>query len=409
MKIIFVLLLLIVPLELSATEIQTLGGSNDQKTHIKVEAHPSDAFVTFLRHDNGDSIRGSSKTLFHLPHGYYQIMVSSRGYISFSKEILVSGAHKSLDIKLEAEFSTLVLSMDPPNAVVRHEGKIVNPSGFAMQVEKSHTVLVSHPNYYPKSIIVTPTEAETIYEDIYLEPKLSTVHYEIHPRGALLEIDGEEQSNSRIPISVAPGKRHIKISMTDYFDYEEVIMVEANRIYPLKVVKLDSNSEDISPSDKKISGRFEYNPISFMGTHGRASLIPFALHLESRYLSLGVGFNQITDEREWTDDNNLIQKETKDYFDSYATIRLISPRVLENYKFYISGTYGSILTQMKNTSLEVKSQKTLIYQGYGIGVRGYASPRWSWHLEHYQVQTIDEELNHGSKNSRTIMGLGYEF
>lgn len=409
MKIILLVILLISPLKLSAIEIQTLGGPNDQKAHFKIETHPSDASVTFLRHDSGDSVRGSSQTLFQLPYGDYQLTVSAHGFLSYSEIITIRKSSVSMDISLEPVMAMLFLSLDPPDAVVKLAGKVVKPKDFPLQVGRTHVFQVSHPDYLPNSISITPSNAETVFEDVNLEPKLSSVQYEIYPYGAKLVIDGEEFHDNRDVIYLPPGKRHVKITKMDFFEYEEVLNVEPNKIYPLKVINLKSDSEDISPSDKKIAYRFEYNPASYQGTHGRLHLIPFGLHLESRFLSIGFGFNQHTDEREWVDDNNNSQIETKDYFDCYVTVRLISPKLYDTYKFYLAGTYGSISKEVRTSLYEEKIRKSFAYQGYGAGIRAYTSPRWSYHLEHYQVQTLEQGSNSRGLESRTLFGFGYEF
>lgn len=373
---------------------------------IKINTYPSGADITLSSHDKRHSVQGQGSTIFKLPPGDYQLVVNAKGFIPYEEEVEAKDEYE-INVKLKPHYSPFNLNVEPEDARVEVNGKVMNERPLKLQVEVLHKFKVSHPDYDSEEFEFIPQFAAKTERDVYLEPKKSYLTFIIHPQPATVEVDGRIfSSNGKIPVDA--GQRHIRISSPSFFDYEEKIEIEPNRHYPVRTIYLKDNSKDISPSDKRVTFRFEYNPLTQYGQFGRVHLIPVALHLEWYYISLGFGVNQNTDSEEKDDPNGMKLKREKNFSDIYGTLRLITPR-FGSFKYYAAYTNGETSTGVKGFEDKEPIKNTKVYYGYGLGTRGYLSPRWSIHLEIYQVKTKDKKLKTEEKSLRGLLGVGYEF
>ena len=274
-----------------------------------------------------------------------------------------------------------------------------------IQVGKTHKFTVSHPDYFSKEIELILHNPETVSEVVKLEPRPSTLTYNVYPSHAKIFVDGREMAPYKGKFDVEPGKKTITISANGYFTHEEEVYAGTNREYPLKVIHLKYDDQNIPVSDKGFAVRWELNPFGLYGKVGYGLLLPIALHLEYKYFSLGVGYNGSTYEKKNTKtyDNYDVSIE-----DLYATARIMTP-TLNDMKFFISGTYGQYHHQAKDELAENEFSYTKSYQGVGGGIRYYITPKWSLHTEYFKINTIHLQTNIKKKEDRIIMGLAYEF
>ena len=244
-----------------------------------------------------------------------------------------------------------------------------------------------------------------------LEPKTSTLSYEVDPKDATIEIDGHEANVVDGRIHVKPGSKSIRIYRKGYFDFTDRVEVNPNRDYPLKVVQLRSDDASISPSDKLLAFRFYYNPFLYHEDRGRFALVPVAFHVEWYYISLGLGYSWIN-EKEDPDQSAQMpgsqQVSETDFNDAYVTLRLISPKIWR-MKFYVGKTLGTVSKIEKNWEETQLSKKSETYEGQGGGVRFHFIPKWSMHGEYMRLKLEDKETNFKHSQDRFQLGFSFEF
>jgi len=389
-------------------DLNKYGDNHASKIDIKVKTSPAGALITFTHLDQRYSLQGQGNALFYLPRGRYQMVVSAPGHMAVSREINLIAQGREEKIILDQLHTKLDLAVHPSDAVIELNGKRMDTQSFKLPVGKSYKFKFSHPDYLTQELEIISHYPERMNRSVELEPKMSTLYYEVQPHGARIEINGKEVSAYQGKIHVHPGHKKVRISHNGFFDHTEDVYVNPNRDHPLKVIYLREDSESISPSDKRFTGRIEYNPLSLHGDYGRFDFIPFSFHLEYYYISLGGGVNYTSFEDEKTNDAGIVEKETKTYSDSYATLRLISPR-LGPFKFFASATVGKSNQSVKKyEELEAKEVNKR-YHGTGGGMRIYLNPKWSLQAEYFKVATEYKELGLKKSEARVLMGASYEF
>lgn len=409
MGVVLLLLSYIIPNDTIAQITKIQGEDYDTKITIQIKTSPPNATFNLTSIDHGIKVQGMGDAIYQLPQGSYQLEVSARGYLTHREFIATDEDVIKKQVILREAFSKIELKLNPEDARIELDGKIVKTKTFNISVAQDHRIKITHPDYEPREFTLYSEFPETIIEDVFLEPKMSTIHYKVHPPDATIEIDGRPHRALDGPIKIAPGVRNIRIHRIDFFDFVEERTIAPNQDYPFRVVNLDEDSRDVPPSDKKLTARIEYNPLSAYGSLGRFHMVPFAVHLEWRYLSVGYGIDRDSQTQEKEDENQKKYKRTKDYRDTYIKVRLILPRIWDNYKFYVTGIDGTKETEYKNFFDQRPMQKKIRYQGAGLGVRAYISPVFSFHAEYHQITTRDQEQTLRQKESRTMVGLGFEF
>ncbi len=388
----------------------TYGDPNGTKTSVKVKTNPSGALITFTHHDQRYSVQGQGDANFYVPHGRYQMVVSSPGYMAVSKEILVLADGREEMVTLEQLHTKLQISLEPEEARIIFNGKEVESSAFKLPIGRVHKFKFTHPDYLAQEIEIATQVPEVVVRRITLEPKISTLRFVTNPQNATIEIDGNEVSHYDGKIHVTPGSKRVRIYKKHYFDHSEVIEVSPNRDYPPRFIYLKLDTENTSPSELGLSGRIDYNPFSFQGDRGRFHLIPVALHVEWYYISVGAGINHTVETEEEKDEYGNTHKSEKNFGDMYGTVRLITPK-MENLKLFGSYTTGSISQSYKRSDTTKVEKSSKNYKGFGGGARFYLSRTWSMHIEYFRTKTEfkQEEKVLKKDEDRIVTGFSYEF
>jgi hypothetical protein len=391
--------------------LNTYGESHDTKVNITVKTHPPGANIHFTHLDKRYSVQGQGDALFYLPRGRYQMVVSAPGFAISTDEFNIQANGREENVILDPIHTKLHLEVYPDDAKVEYMGKVQDDSDFKLHVAKPHRFKFSHPDYLSQEIELFYQYPETVNRTISLEPKTSTLRYEVDPHNALIEIDGIEANVIDGKIHVKPGSKNIRITKKGFFEYHENVFVNPNRDYPLKVIQLRSDDENTSPSDKKLSFRVDYNPFMYHEDRGRFALVPLAFHIEWHYVSLGIGYSWIN-EKDEAEETEKIQGSNQvmetDYSDVYGTFRLISPK-FGPFKFYVSKTIGSVTKKERSWDDRVVTESTQNYEGTGGGFRIYFKPKWSMHAEFNRLNFEDKETKLKHSADRMQVGFSYEF
>jgi hypothetical protein len=286
---------------------------------------------------------------------------------------------------------------------------IVEPTDSKIEVVETvgdkRTIRISHPDYVEQELVVGSSETEKM---IFLVPKPSYLSFVVEPQDAKIEINGNEVAAVNRKILVSPGEKYIRIFKKDFFEFTDKVLVAPNESYPAKKVRLKSDSRFISPSDKKLSLRLEYNPFILQNDMGVYHSIPFAVNLEWYYLSIGVGQAYTMTRNEKTDEFGKKFRNEDRWSDYYWTARLISPR-MGPFKFNLSATKGSSQHTTKSYRQVDKLTTTKNYQGVGGGLRIYLGTKWSMHAEYFHVQSEIKETDLRQNEDRILSGVAYEF
>lgn len=391
--------------------LSTYGESHDTKVDVTVKTHPSGATIHFTHLDKRYSVQGQGDAIFYLPRGRYQLVVSKPGYAIHTEEITLEAQGREEVVNLEPIHARVRLAVEPSDADIEYLGSVQRTTEFKLAVAKPHRFRFSHPDYLSQEIELYYQYPVDVLREIELEPKTSTLKYEVDPRNARIEIDGTEPNLVNGRIHLKPGVKRIAISKPGYFTHYETITVSPNRDYPLKVIQLRTDDINTSPTDKKLSYRFDYNPFIYHENRGRLAFVPVALHVEWYYISLGVGHSWVNEKEDPKPEDKIpgskLVSET-DFNDTYATLRLISPRI-GPFKFYVGKTFGTVSKIEKNWEDSRLSKKSETYEGQGGGFRFYFRPKWSIHGEYQRIKLEDKETNYKHSQDRFQAGVSYEF
>lgn len=387
--------------------LNTYGETHDpnhSKIDIKVKTHPQGALIHFGSLDRRFSLQGQGDARFFLPRGRYQMVVSSPGFSTVSKEIELREQGIEESVILEELNGAVDLQVFPDEARITYHGNKIYPGVHKIPVGKNQKFKFEHPDYFPQEIEFMIKEPETVTKVIKLEPKPSTIALDIYPRNASVFVDGRQTSIHDGKIEVEPGRREITVTAPGYFSRSEKVYVSSNREYPLKIIRLLVDDVNTSPSDKQLTFRFELNPFAMVDQVGFGQA-GGAIYLEYYYISLGYGINwtNYTKERE-----DKMPQDEVGMSDNYATLRLITPK-LGPLKFFASGTYGQFKRNQETNDHRTIWSLTKKYQGVGGGFRLFIKPKWSLHAEYFKVNVEDQETHIKTKQDRVIMGLSYEF
>lgn len=388
--------------------LNTFGDSHDSKVDISVKTRPQGALIYFTHLDRSFTLQGQGDARFYLPRGRYQMVVSSPGYGTVTKEIEIRAQGLEENILLEELRGIVDLEVYPDEAKIIFEGNKISSGRHKLTVEKIHKFTISHPDYFTQEVEFVIEQPDTVKKEVRLTPKPSTVHYEVYPSGAKIEIDGKEAFSYNGKIQLEPGEKKIVVSSPGYFPFEEDLYVGTNRIYPLKVIKLKVDDQTMSPSDRRGTIRFEVNPFTSMDKVGYG-MIGGAIHAEYHYISIGGGASAVR--YDYQDDDKVTstnEKEKKSISDNYLTLRLITPK-FGIFKFYAAGVIGQYKRSISDSYNTTLWKEKRDYTGFGGGVRGYITPKWSVQAEYYRLNVTDDETKFKEKQDRFVLGLGYEF
>jgi hypothetical protein len=364
--------------------------------------------------DRRFTLQGQGDARFFLPRGRYQMVVSHSGYASITKELKIELQGNEENIILDELSGAINLEVYPDDARIYCEGEKLGYGTHPVTINKIHKFTVTHPDFFSQEVEFMLENPETLHKIVKLEPKPSTIGYEVYPTNAKIFIDDKETTFYKGKTNVDPGKKRILITAPGYFFHKEEIYVGTNREYPLKAVRLKLDDQNMPPSNKRLTLRAEINPLFGVANVGYGGL-GIGLHLEYHYISIGAGFNitqyKDSEDNDNTDStNNSDKKEIeKSVSDGYLTGRLITPQ-FGPFKFFASATYG----QYSRTSDDTFNKKVLMreaqsYSGLGGGVRTYITPTWSFHIEYFDVKTINKETDIKGRESRFLSGFSYEF
>ena len=388
--------------------LNTYGVANDKdnsKIDIKVKTHPQGALIHFGHLDRRFSLQGQGDAKFFLPRGRYQMVVSSPGYATVTKEIVLRDQGHEETIILEELNGAVDLQVFPEDAKITFHGNRVQPGLQKIPVGKSQRFKVEHPDYFPQEIEFILEQPETIRKVVNLETRPSVLPVEVYPPNATIFIDDQVVRPYKGKIELEAGKKKMVVTAPGYFSHSESVYVSSNREYPLKVIRLAVDDANTSPTDKKLSYRFELNPFAVVDQVGYGG-IGGAFYVEYYYIALGGGINYTSYKKE---NEPGIPDDEINMSDNYATLRLITPK-LERVKFFASGTIGQFSRNRKNgMTKQTVWEHSKNYQGLGGGLRAYITPKWSFQAEYFKINTIDKETKIKEKQDRVIMGFSYEF
>ena len=392
--------------------LNTFGESHDSKVDISIKTHPQGALIHFSHMDRRFTLQGQGDARFYLPRGRYQMVVSHPGFATVKKEIKLEAQGNEENIILDELSGAVDLEVYPDDARIYYEGEKLTPGKYPVTINKIHKFTITHPDFFTHEVEFMLESPETLHKVVKLEPKPSTVGYQVFPSNAKIFIDDKLTTFYKGKTNVDPGKKRVVISAPGYFSYKEDIYVGTNREYPLKVVKLILDDENMPPSNKRMSVRAEINPIFGVANVGYGGL-GLGLHLEYYYISVGAGFNytQYTETEDNTNsiDNSNKKELEKSVSDGYLTARLITPQ-FGPFKFFVSGTYGQYSRSIEDSFNKVEIFKqTKSYSGIGGGFRTYITPKWSFHAEYMDVKTKDKETKVVDREYRFLSGFSYEF
>lgn len=382
--------------------LNTFGDSHDSKIDIKVKTSPQGALIHFGHLDRRFSLQGQGDARFFLPRGRYQMVVSSPGFATVSKEINHQSEGREENIILDELSGEIDLEVYPEDATIVYQKTKIPAGKQKLQLERSHKFYFSHPDYFPQELEFVLDNPETITKVIKLEPRPSTIRLDVHPRNSSIFVDDKEVHGKVIELE--PGRRTITVRANGYFSHTEEIYVGTNREYPLKVIRLRYDDQNMSPTDKRISLRFEMNPFTSYDKVGYG-MIGLGAHIEFHYISIGGGFNYTSYKKD-TDEG--MPEDEFNMSDTYGMVRLITPK-MGVFKLFASGTYGEYSKNRKTSLGDTLWKETKSYQGVGGGFRAYITPKWSFHGEYFKIKALDTETKIKSKQDRFIMGFGYEF
>jgi hypothetical protein len=381
------------------------GEDNETKIDYKIKTIPQGALIHFVHLDRKFSLQGQGDALFNLPPGRYQMVINLPGYRLVNKEVNLLNSGREEVIKLEKLEALYLTKFNTSNVKIEINGTRDLEKNIKLAVGMKNTLRFIHPDFYPLEKEITLHSTDTVEEEIILTPRPSTLYYKITPHDAVIEVDGQAIKHRDGKFEVQMGKRNISISREGHVTYSEIINVVPNRDYPLKVVNLALDDKSISPGQKGLTCRFEYNPMITYGTDPLFMFYPFALHFEYHFFSLGFGLNSVNHKS--TDEASKIDEEIR-LEDRYLTLRLISPR-FKKMKFYGAWTYGQYEHRKIINDESTIWKKNNLYHGFGAGVRAYLSPKVSIHGEYFEVNSHIKEFDTKKKENRLILGVAYEF
>jgi hypothetical protein len=373
--------------------INTFGAPDATKVEVKVTTRPQEAMVTFKGLDRSYSLQGQGDAVFYLPRGRYQMLVTKPGHETVTKELQLMASGRVENIALKELFATLKLETTPGNAQLELNGMVTKRRELRLPVGKVHKLKFTHPDYFTREVEWAPTEAEIYRKSIELDPRESYLRYEMVPENASITIDGRRVAPIDGKVAVRAGKRHIEITHPGYFSFKETMVIEANRDYPPKRVRLEYDHASVSPSDKDAVFRVEYNPLLKLDRVIYGMSLPLALHREFQYFSVGAGINMTS---YYTGEGNERQRSISE---TYLTFRVISPR-WGNFKLLGSYTVGDFSQATEQLPWEEDLVERHAFSGFGLGLRYYLNPRWSLQGELFHLET---------RRERAVIGVGYEF
>ncbi len=407
--------------------LNTYGDSNVSKINFKVKTNPQGALIHFSHLDQRFSIQGQGDALFYLPRGRYKMVVSAPGYSTVIREILAQSQGIEEKVTLEELFADLELNLSPEDATIELQGKIMSARKIKLKIGKTYKFKFSHPDYLTQEIEFLSQEQERLHHSVTLSPKSSSLFYEVMPKGAKFEIDGQEVNPDHGKIEILPGNKKVIISYDGYANYKEEIEVAANRDYPLKVIQLkkeEAKAEYVNHGSylskfhwPTYTYRLEVNPFTTYDHTGYLMLAPIAVHLEYDYISFGIGYSWtelLSGDKDWEGqdtENPNVKVE-----DIYGTVRLITPQ-MGAIKLFASGTYGeystTTTTRYRDKNGVISERKPvkarMLYEGVGGGLRMYMNPQWSIHAEYIRINAKNCETKRTETGDRILIGLSFEF
>jgi hypothetical protein len=380
------------------------GDNHGAKIDYKIKTIPQGALIHFVHLDRKFSLQGQGDALFNLPPGRYEMVVSLAGYKIVNKAMTLFASGREELLNLEKLVGVYIPNLTPSNASVELNGEVIQKKKMKLAVGIRNILRYEHPDYFPIEKEVTLEAPDSFEESIVLNPRPSTLYFQVKPTNASIEVDGKIIQHRRGKFEVNMGTRNIVISSPGFISYRETLNIVPNRDYPLKIVNLVFDDKSVPPSQKGTSLRIEYNPFMTFGHDSLFMFYPLGFHVEYHYISLGFGFNFVNSKET---NEEMQQDEESRLEDKYLTLRLISP-MIRDVKMYGSWTYGEYKHKklVDGTTLWKKNTQ---YNGFGGGVRAYMTPKVSVHGEYFQVQSDVSEVESKKKENRIIFGVAYEF
>lgn len=391
--------------------LATYGGPHDSQVDLTVKTAPSGAHISLTHLDRSYSVQGKGDALFYLPRGRYQMDVQLPGFVKQTQEITVDNPNGRIEVKLEQLYYDLSLSTTPEDSKVEVDGKVTTERGFRFASGKEIRIKVTHPDYYDEEIVYTKFDSEEATKRIRLQPKPSFLLLEVLPSGSSVTVDGVSNWPQSGKVKVGPGKHEIEVSHAGYFSKSCTIKVEPNKHYPIRKVKLEYDDPNLPKSDKGIAFRFEYNPFIYTQERGRFATIPFSLHLEMVYVSLGINYSGTQDHEESKNDYGEIdEKKQTRIQDTWGSLR-IHTKSIGKLKFHLTGVAGSRKVTHKEWApgSEISTIQRKSFVGAGGGIRLYVNPKWSIQAEYLRLNLKDKETQMKNLEDRLQVGIGYEF
>lgn len=294
----------------------------------------------------------------------------------------------------------------PHNAHVYLDGKEINEDELKLRAFESHVLKVIHPDYLSKQVEVISSDGKDMKLDIELEPRSSTIEFDLNPKNTIIEINGSIQEPLDGKIHLPPGRYLLKYAASQHYPEIEEIVIGVNKDYH-REINLSYNDPNLPPSSKKLTLRLDYNPYVYQNKEGWFSPIPLQMHAEYKYVSMGMGFYWLNQKDEKHQGQTHLLKR-QDHYDLWGELRIISP-YWKKFKLNASLLYGNRISKYKSYSQSSAKEIIQSYSGFGIGIRYYFVPVFSTHIQLQQLGMKDRDIKNIRHEARSIVGFSFEF
>jgi hypothetical protein len=194
---------------------------------LYIDSQPQGATVFLNQADRGKT----PVTIKDLQPGSYQVEVSLDLYLPQSKTIEV----KSLDytqetFQLVPNFGKLIIESDPPDAIVRINGRQIGKTRFEREQFEvgSYELKLSKPLYYDTTMTFEIKSDGEFIRTIEMQPQFGMVSIKSNPSGAMVTVDGENWGLTPIlkRDEVLSGEHIVQFEKEYYFPDQTTIIVE---------------------------------------------------------------------------------------------------------------------------------------------------------------------------------------
>lgn len=322
----------------------------------------------------------------------------------FNSTFIFSQAIEEME---EIQEFNLKINKTPQDAAVYLDGKEIETDEIKLKVNEPHLLKVIHPDYLSKQVEVNSVDGKDMKLDIELEPRSSSIEFDLNPPDTVIEINGSIHQLIDNKIHLPAGRYLFRYAAPQHYSEIEEIVIGNNKDYK-REIHLTYNDPNLPPSSKKLTLRLDYNPYIYQSKEGWFSPIPLQVHAEYKYISMGMGFYWLTekDEKFRQGQSTLFKRE--DHYDLWGELRFITP-YFKKFKANTSLIYGNRISKYKSYSDSSTNEVIQSYSGYGLGLRYYFVSNFSIHLQLQQLgmkNRDDQKIRH---EFRTVMGFSFEF